>query len=90
MNKMPDATTLLDWAYASRPASGQSVSGDLHLVQPHAKGLGAAAAIDMLRRSADRGLNDARWLRDTQGRERLLAEMVRQAAERFRDRAAAG
>ena len=33
---------------------------------------------------AEPGSNDARWLRETQARERLLAEVVRQAAERFR------
>jgi hypothetical protein len=32
-------------------------------------------------------VNDSRWLRDTYARERLLAEMVRQGAERFRGRA---
>jgi hypothetical protein len=32
------------------------------------------------------GANDARWLRETRRDERLLAEMVRQAAERFRGR----
>ena len=62
----------------------------LDLIAPHADELGEGAAIDMLRQSADQGLNDARWLRDTQARERLLAEMVRQAAERFRGRASAG
>ena len=38
MNKMPDATALLDWAYASRPATGQCISGDLHLVQAFEQG----------------------------------------------------
>ena len=45
---------------------------------------GAAPGIDMLRVSADRGANDARWLRERQGRERLLAEVSRQASDRFR------
>jgi carboxylate-amine ligase len=62
----------------------------LEQVEPHARVLGASAAIDLLRQCADRGANDARWLRETQGRERLLAEMVRQAAERFRGRPARG
>jgi carboxylate-amine ligase len=62
----------------------------LEQVEPHARMLGASAAIDLLRQCADRGANDARWLRETQGRERLLAEMVRQAAERFRGRPARG
>jgi carboxylate-amine ligase len=59
-------------------------------VAPHARALGAAGAVDGLRESAEAGSNDARWLRDTQARERLLAETVRQAAERFRGRAARG
>ena len=58
----------------------------LDRIAPHAQDLGAGAAIDMLRGSADRGANDARWLRETVSRERLLAEMVRQGAERFRGR----
>ncbi|GAB3766111.1 YbdK family carboxylate-amine ligase [Ramlibacter monticola] len=62
----------------------------LDRVAPHARELGAGAAIEMLRDSAERGVNDALWLRETQGRERLLAEMVRQAAERFRGRQATG
>jgi carboxylate-amine ligase len=62
----------------------------LEQVAPHAQALGAGAAIEMLRDSAARGVNDARWLRETQARERLLAEMVRQAAECFRGRAATG
>jgi carboxylate-amine ligase len=59
-------------------------------IAPHARALGAAGAVDRLRESAEAGSNDARWLRDTQAHERLLAEMVRQAAERFRGRAAKG
>ena len=43
-----------------------------------------AAAVDTLRQSAEASSNDARWLRETHARERLLAEMVRQGAERFR------
>ena len=62
----------------------------LDRIEPHARDLGAVAAIDHLRHCADRGANDARWLRDTQARERLLAESVRQAAERFRGRPARG
>jgi glutamate---cysteine ligase / carboxylate-amine ligase len=62
----------------------------LQQVQPHARALGADAAIEMLRQCADRGANDARWLRETHARERLLAEMVRQAADRFRGRGARG
>jgi carboxylate-amine ligase len=56
----------------------------LKQVEPHAQALGASAAIELLRDCADRGANDARWLRETHARERLLAEVVRQGAERFR------
>jgi carboxylate-amine ligase len=55
-------------------------------IAPHARELGAAASIDMLRECAERGANDARWLRETHAREQLLAEMVRLAAQRFRGR----
>ncbi|HSV82192.1 MAG TPA: YbdK family carboxylate-amine ligase, partial [Ramlibacter sp.] len=74
------------------PATGEHLPLREHIAQtmervaPHAKDLGAAGAIDTLRRSAEVGANDARWLRETYGRERLLAEVVRQAAERFRGR----
>ena len=74
------------------PATGRHLPLREHIVAtldriaPHAQDVGATAAIDMLRSSADRGANDARWLRETVTRERLLAEMVRQGAERFRGR----
>jgi carboxylate-amine ligase len=76
------------------PATGQHLPLREHIVQtleriaPHAQDLGAAGSIETLRLSAQDGANDARWLRETNGRERLLAEMVRQAAERFRGRGA--
>jgi carboxylate-amine ligase len=72
------------------PATGEHVplrehiAATLKRIEPHARDMGATAAIDMLRMSAELGVNDARWLRETQGRERLLAEMVRQSAGRFR------
>ncbi|MBC5785526.1 glutamate--cysteine ligase [Ramlibacter sp. USB13] len=78
------------------PATGEHLPLREHIlrtmerIEPHARALGAAAAIDQLRQCADRGANDARWLRETQSRERLLAETVRQAAERFRGRGARG
>ena len=50
----------------------------------HADSLDASASIDLLRRSVERGNNDARWLRERQSEERLLAEVIRQAAGRFR------
>ncbi|MEO5660179.1 MAG: glutamate--cysteine ligase, partial [Polaromonas sp.] len=50
----------------------------------HAESVGASASIHLLRSSVERNDNDARWLRDKQNEERLLAEVIRQAAERFR------
>jgi len=81
----------LDAVYVD-PPTGEHLPLREHILQtldriaPHARDVGAAAAIDQLRQSAEMSVNDARWLRDTQGRERLLAETVRQAAERFRGR----
>ena len=46
-------------------------------------------AIHLLRSDVQRGHNDARWLRERQGEERLLAEVIRQAAWRFRGTGAA-
>jgi carboxylate-amine ligase len=62
----------------------EHIVATLKRIEPHARDVGAAAAIDMLRMSAELAVNDARWLREVQGRERLLAEVVRQGAERFR------
>ena len=74
------------------PATGRHmplrdhVLATLRQVAPHAQALGAGPAIDLLARDVDLGANDARWLRQKQARERLLAEVVRQAAQRFRGR----
>lgn len=35
----PNSPHLVDWAVAQRPTPGQTVSGDLHLVQPHERGV---------------------------------------------------
>jgi glutamate---cysteine ligase / carboxylate-amine ligase len=53
-------------------------------IEGHAALLGATQAIGLLRRSVENADNDARWLRERQGEERLLAEVIRQAAKRFR------
>jgi glutamate---cysteine ligase / carboxylate-amine ligase len=53
-------------------------------IERHAASVGASAGIHLLRSSVERGENDARWLREKQGEEHLLAEVIRQAAERFR------
>jgi len=72
------------------PVTGRHMPLRDHLLQtlrtlaPHAHLLGAGPAIELLAQDAERGSNDARWLRQRQARERLLAEVVRQAAERFK------
>ena len=53
-------------------------------IHRHASKLGASASIQLLRDSVERNNNDARWLRERQNEERLLAEVIRQAGERFR------
>jgi carboxylate-amine ligase len=55
-------------------------------VGEHARRLGAGPGIQVLSEDAELGTNDARWLRQKQGRERLLAEVVRQGSLRFRGR----
>jgi len=55
-------------------------------VGEHARRLGAGPGIQVLSEDAELGTNDARWLRQKQGRERLLAEVVRQGSLRFRAR----
>ncbi len=72
------------------PASGSHMPLRDHIlmtlgqIERHARSVGADAAIDLLRGSVEQAANDARWLRELQGRERLLAEVIRQAAKRFR------
>ena len=79
----------LDAVYVD-PVSGEHMALRDHIVMTmgridaHALAVGAAAGIDLLRLSADMGANDARWLRERQAKERLLAEVSRQAARRFR------
>jgi carboxylate-amine ligase len=79
----------LDAVYVD-PVTGEHMALRDHIVMTmgqidaHALAVGAAPGIDLLRLSADMGANDARWLRERQARERLLAEVSRQAAERFR------
>jgi carboxylate-amine ligase len=79
----------LDAVYVD-PVSGEHMALRDHIVMTmgqidaHTLAVGAAPGIDLLRLSADMGANDARWLRERQAKERLLAEVSRQAAERFR------
>ncbi|MBK0391566.1 YbdK family carboxylate-amine ligase [Ramlibacter algicola] len=59
----------------------------LAVVAPHARDVGASEAIEQLAEATRAGVNDARWLRQKQGAERLLAEVVRQASLRFQQAA---
>ena len=85
----------LDAAYVD-PGTGQHMQLREHILQTfrrvetHAERLGCASFLHMLQSSVSRGENDARWLRERQGEEALLAEVVRQAAQRFRGDAAHG
>ena len=72
------------------PATGQHMPLREHILQTlqqverHSIALGGSAFLHMLQSSVERGENDARWLRERQGEEALLAEVIRQAAQRFR------
>ena len=79
----------LDAVYVD-PATGGHMPLREHIlltmaqVHRHATSVAASASIQLLRDSAERNDNDARWLRERQNEERLLAEVIRQAGERFR------
>jgi glutamate---cysteine ligase / carboxylate-amine ligase len=79
----------LDAVYVD-PASGEHMPLREHLlltlqqIAKHATAPGATAALQLLRNDVNRNHNDARWLRERQGQERLLAEVIRQGARRFR------
>ena len=83
----------LDAVYVD-PATGKHMPLRDHIeltfrqIEVHAQRLEAASFINMLQTGVARGQNDARWLREKQAEESLLAEVVRQAAERFRSDAA--
>ncbi|MES2979166.1 MAG: YbdK family carboxylate-amine ligase [Pseudomonadota bacterium] len=62
----------------------EHILSTMERIEPHAQDVGATAALHLLRNSVERGYNDARWLRDQQSRERLLAEVIRQASLQFR------
>ena len=59
-------------------------------IERHSTALGAHAFLHLLQSSVERGANDARWLRERQGEEELLAEVIRQASMRFRGGSASG
>ncbi|MNW02233.1 Carboxylate-amine ligase YbdK [compost metagenome] len=72
------------------PATGDHMPLREHILRTmdkiagHAAVQGASSAMHMLRTEVEAGHNDARWLRDRQREEQLLAEVSRQAAQRFR------
>ncbi|MDB5867979.1 MAG: putative enzyme [Polaromonas sp.] len=79
----------LDAVYVD-PATGGHMPLREHIlltmaqIHRHAASVGASASVHLLRDSVEQNDNDARWLRERQGEEQLLAEVIRQAAERFR------
>ena len=76
----------VDPATGKHMALREHVLHTLHQIERHAEGLGAAPMLQTLRADVNRDHNDARWLRERQAEERLLAEVVRQAAQRLRGR----
>ena len=79
----------LDAVYVD-PASGQHLPLRDHLLAtfeqlaPHAAARDAGGALNLLRNEVQDNRNDARWLRERQAEERLLGEVIRQSAARFR------
>ncbi len=72
------------------PATGEHMALRDHILMTmdkigaHARPLGASSGIHLLRSSVELSNNDARWLRELQSKENLLAEVIRQAALKFR------
>ena len=72
------------------PASGEHLPLRDHILmtmsqlESHSAALDATEPMALLRTQVEAAQNDARWLREGFARERLLAEMVRQGALRFR------
>ncbi|MES2943074.1 MAG: YbdK family carboxylate-amine ligase [Pseudomonadota bacterium] len=79
----------LDAVYVD-PASGthmplrEHIQLTLRQIESHSTAVGASTFMHMLQNSVERNENDARWLRERQGDEQLLAEVIRQASLRFR------
>jgi glutamate---cysteine ligase / carboxylate-amine ligase len=79
----------LDAVYVD-PASGEHMPLREHIlltmrqIERHTAAVGAVSSGQLLKSSAERSQNDARWLRERQTEESLLAEVIRQAAQRFR------
>ena len=79
----------LDAVYVD-PATGQHmplaehIARTLEQIAPQAERHGASQALQLLRQDVTLLRNDARWIRERQQHEQLLAEVVRQGAMRFR------
>ncbi|MFT4195678.1 YbdK family carboxylate-amine ligase [Ottowia sp.] len=79
----------LDAVYVD-PVTGRHLPLREHLLEtmerlrPFADACQAGGALATLRQEVLDNRNDARWLRERQGREQLLGEVIRQAALRFR------
>ena len=79
----------LDAVYVDPPTGTHMQLRD-HVLQtmdriaPYAAANGATGALQLLRKDVEAGQNDARWLRERQREEQMLAEVSRQASLRFR------
>lgn len=79
----------LDAVYVD-PSSGQHQPLREHLLatldqlERHASAQGAEESLRLIRRSAEMGHNDARWLREQFESDQQLAETTRQAGQKFR------
>jgi carboxylate-amine ligase len=82
----------LDALYVD-PKTGEHMALREHLqatllqVRPYARLMGASWGVELLLEDVQRGVNDARWLREKHAREGLLAEVVRQASLKYRGHA---
>ena len=79
----------LDAVYVD-PATGaheplrEHILRTLEHIAPYARDMGAGWGVQLLAEDTRGATNNACWIRETQARERLLAEVVRQASLRFR------
>jgi carboxylate-amine ligase len=62
----------------------EHLQATMERLRPHAERCQAIGSLDALQQEVIENRNDARWLRERQGKERLLAEVIRQSALRFR------
>jgi len=77
-------TVYMVMAYESGRSLQEHILQTIDQIESHGVSLGAQSGIELLRRSTASGHNEARWLRECQAQELLLAEVTRQASNRFR------